>query len=294
MRKILLLTFFMAAVFSLFASSKDDTMTTDNIFNADDKVKMDIDLNTTLEKKDNNEQAKPAVNIRETLKKDPEAAKKLEPQLKELNTILSEAKRYRNAAIAKSIEQLINSVKTMQLYHNDKEVKDAALTAAYNNLLTLNSAIARIKMQLKIAKQNNPRIRKIRELRRLAQNYYSRSATAATLGQKTKAEYYKNCARIIENAALNYAKNPKIEATAKAQLQKAEAKYNHDDAKESAVRFRKRAERERKQGNDAKAEYYDKVADLKERLAKAYATNNSSLVKSILQEYRKLQAGAPM
>jgi hypothetical protein len=125
---------------------------------------------------------------------------------------------------------------------------------------------------------------------RSAKNDLRKAQIAVREGHKAKAEYYKTCAKLKQNASKVYAKNPKVEAVCKAEIKKSRAKYNHDSMKELAMRFRERAAEYRKQDDESKAEYYDKAAVLKEKLAEAYAKNNKSLVKSLQKEYETLQS----
>jgi hypothetical protein len=139
------------------------------------------------------------------------------------------------------------------------------------------------------AKRNTPQAVKIRKFQFAAKNNLEAAEKAEKQGKKALAEYYRTCAKIKQNAADNYAKNPKIEETARQQVKKAVTKYNQDYSLETAARFRSRAKKYQDSDDEEKAKYYEKAATLKEKLAEAYAKGDKTLIKSIQKEYETLQ-----
>jgi hypothetical protein len=260
--------------------------TSDTFKKDNDKKSLKFDADATLDYSNTNKVPEAVEKkIKELIKKDPKKAKVLLAKAKDVTQLLKEAQKFKDAKIAKACEKLVKSLETLAKYHDGKEVSDKQLYQAYNDCKFIKKDIKQIEIRIAAAKRNTPQAKKIRKFQRSAKNYLSKAKTASTQGYKAKAEYYKTCAQIKKEMAAN----PKIEAAGKERLKKAKIKYNQDAAKESAIRFRKRAEESREQDDNEKAQYYEKVATLKEKLSEAYGKNNKSLVKSLLKEYKDLQ-----
>ena len=252
----------------------------------DSEKSLEFDSSSTLDRS-NMDKAPKIVekNIREIITKDPAKAKTLLAKIEQVTQFLEEAKKLKNAKTAEICEKFANSLKILADYHESKEVSDENLSQAYKDCEYIEKNISQIKLRIAAARRNTPQAKKIRKLKKSARKYLRKSKAASTQGYKAKAEYYKSCAQIKKKMA----ENPKAEATFKKLLKKAKAKYNNASTKESAIRFRRRATESRKQGDNKKAQYYENVATLKEKLSKAYAGNNKGLIKTLLKEYKKMK-----
>jgi hypothetical protein len=275
--------------FKKVSEKKSMDVDLDDTFKDKDKKSMDIDLKNTFNEKDDKSVEKKEVNVREVLKKDAEAAKELETKVQELTKLQAEAKKYDRKEISEPLGKLISSLKVLQLYHTSQNVEDKALSEAYKNFIDMKTTLQKVETQLKFAKLNTPEAKRIRKLHSLSKGYFRRASTEEKLGRKSKAKYYKTCAEITRNMALNYGKNSNVEAKGAEEINKAKTKYYEESSLESAKRFRDRAKFSRQNGDAEKAEYYDKVAEIKEKLSKAYAQGESSQVKSLNDQYQKLR-----
>ncbi len=281
------------------------TLDTSETFKKDGDKKLEFDSSTTLKRdgdkklefdsestfKDANKQstADIAKKIKETIQKDPKKAELLTAKIKEIQKLLKEAKKYKATGTVKACSKAAASLKILADFHNGKKVSDKKLYDAYNNSKNIEKDIKKIKLRIESAKRNTPQAIKIRKFQFAAKNDLEEAEKAKKRGKKALAEYYKTCAEIKQNAAKNYAKNPKIEETSKQQIKKAIAKYNYDYSLETAARFRQRAKECRDIGDEEKTKYYEKAVELKEKLAKAYAKGDKSLIRSIKKEYQALQ-----
>ncbi len=263
----------------------------EDTFKTDDKKSLEFNIDDTF-KRTKNESRNPEKEIKEFLKKDKEKAKALYAQAKAVTQLLKEAKKFKDIRTAKLCGKIASGLKILAQFHEGKEISNRKLYKAYNDCKSFAKDIKQIKMRVAAAKRNTPQAIKIRKFQRSARSYFRKAEKAGRKGRKAEAEYYKTCALIKQKAAASYAENPGIEAASKKQLREARTKYKQESTKESAVLFRKRAAEQRKQDNIAKAQYYEKVANLKDKLAEAYAENNLKLAKTIQKEYRKLQADA--
>jgi len=254
--------------------------------NKDGKKSLEFDASSTLNRSNMEKAAKAGgKKIQELITKDPKKAKALLAKAKSITQLLKEAKKFKDAKTAKVCGKLANSLKTIAKFHEGKKVSDKKLYQAYNDCKSIKKDVNQIKLRIAAAKRNTPQAKKIRKFQRSARSYLRKAKTASAQGYKAKAEYYKTCAQIKKKMAAK----PKTEAAGKKQIKKANIKYHRDASKESAIRFKKRAAESREQDDTEKAQYYEKVAALKEKLSKAYAKNNKSLVKSLLKEYATLQ-----
>jgi hypothetical protein len=252
----------------------------------DGKKSLEFDASSTLDRSNMEKVVKAGEKkIQELIKKDPKKAKILLAKAKSITQLLKEAKKFKDAKTAKTCGKLVNSLKTLAKFHENKKVSDKKLYQAYNACKSIEKDLKQIKVRIAAAKRNTPQAKKIRKFQRSAKHYLRKAKTASAQGYKAKAEYYKTCAQIKKKMAAK----PKTEAAGKKQIKKANIKYHRDASKESAIRFRKRAAKSREQDDTEKAQYYEKVAALKEKLSKAYAKNNKSLVKSLLKDYATLQ-----
>lgn len=307
----LMISFFIMTFFSEAADNSDNKSSlevdTSNTLKKDsDKKPLNFDSSTTLNKDGQSSlkfdttatfdrsSTKNTANatekkIRELIKKDPKKVKTLLAKSTEMAKLSQEAKKYKDVRTAKNCSRIANSLKTLANFHNDKKVSDKNLYQAYNDCKSIEKDLKQIKLRLGSAKRNTPQARKIRSFQRSARDYLQKSQRAAQQGYKAKAEYYRTCAKLRQNAAKVYSKNPKIEDVCNARIKKARVKYNHDSMKELSVRFQKRAKKYREQGDEKRAAYYDKAAELKDKIADAYAKNNKDLVKSLQKEYEDLQ-----
>lgn len=286
-------------------SEKKLELDTSSTFKKDGEKKLEFDATTTLKKdgekklefdsdstfKNVNTQstADMVKKIKETIQKDPKEAELLTAKIKELKKLLSEAKKYKDFDTEKNCAKAVNSLNTLANFHNGKNVLDKKLYEAYNDSRTIDKDIQKFKLRIESAKRNTPQAVKIRKFQFAAKNDLEAAEKAEKQGKKALAEYYRTCAKIKQNTADNYAKNPKIEETGKLQIKKAVVKYNHDYALETAGRFRERAKKYRDAEDEEKAKYYEKAAALKEKLAQAYTKDDRSLIKSLQKEYESLQ-----
>ncbi|MDD5698190.1 MAG: hypothetical protein PHH77_06190 [Victivallaceae bacterium] len=254
------------------------------------KDSMNFDVNTTFEQSDNGFTPRVEKKAKDLIRKDPEQAKMLRTKAKIVTGLVQEARKLNDAETAKVGEQLARHLETVADFQEGKTVPDQELNEAHDDYKFAEQKIAQLKLRVSVAKHNTPQARKIREFTRAARNYRDKAGTAAKLRQHAEAEYYMTCAQINRKLALEYAKDPGIETAAKEQLKNARRKYLEDSARESAVRFRKRAENMRKANNTAKAEYYDKVVILKEKMAEAYAKSDYAAARTLQKEYRQLQS----
>ncbi len=311
MRKFLflLISFFIMTIYSEAADNSDDEnsikLDTSETFKKDGDKKLEFDSTTTLKKDgdkklefDSTETLKRSntkstadiiKKIKEIIKKDPKKAELLTAKANDLTKLLKEAEKYKDIETAKACAKAANSLKTLAEFHSGKEISDRKLYQAYNDCKSVEKDIKKFKIRINSAKRNTPQAIKIRSFQFAAKDYLDKAKKATEQGKKAKAEYYNTCAKIKQNAADNYAQDPKIEAISKQQIKEAIAKYNQAYTQEIAVRFRNRAKKYREDDDTEKAEYYEKAASLKEKLAEAYDKDNKSLVKSLKKEYEELQ-----
>ena len=256
----------------------------------DGDKKLEFDSTNTFENADTQSTADMIKKIKETLKKDPKQAELLTAKLKDVKKLLSEAKKYKDIDTEKICARAASCLKTLVDFHNGESVPDKKLYQAYIYSKNIEKDIKKSKLRVESAKRNTPQAIKIRKFQFAAKNDLEKAKKAEMQGKKALAEYYKTCAGIRQNAAKNYAKNPKIEESSKQQIKKAIAKYNHDYALETAARFRERAKKYRELEDEEKVKYYEKAIALKEKLAEAYTKGDKVLIKSIKRKYKTLQS----
>lgn len=232
-----------------------------------------------------------AQNIKERLQKNPEKAKILQARAADVEKLIKAAEASKDPDTIKACTDFAENLKTMAAFYAGQEVPNDKLFKAYNDCLDIEKEITRLKLRVNAAWSNTPEARKTREFQRSAVNDRNRAELAAQQGFKAKAEYYNTRARLKTQAVAAYAQDPQAEELCNAGLKAAWEKYQMDDAQESAARFRERAKAARNGGNNADAEYYEKVALLKEKLYNAYKNNAQDAVKSILMEYDKMRSG---
>ncbi|MDD5726995.1 MAG: hypothetical protein PHV59_00385 [Victivallales bacterium] len=256
------------------------------------KETLKLDTSATFGQSDDNA-PQTRKTTQELIKKDPEQAKTLHAKAKIAAALTEEAKKLKDAETVKFGQLLADHLETVARFQEGGNVAEKDLNAAYQDYRLAEDRIAQLKLRLDFAKRNTPEARKIREFGRAVANYRDRAEIAAKLCQYAEAEYYRTCARINAGLAQEYARNPAAETAARTQLKKARLKYLQDSARESAGRFRQRAEEMRRVNNPAKAEYYDKVVVLKEKMAEAYAKSDYAAARTLQKEYRKLQDTQP-
>jgi hypothetical protein len=231
-----------------------------------------------------------AQNIKERLSKNPEIGKLLQAKAAEMEELTKRAQATKEPNTIKACTEFTASLKTMADFHAGKEVPDEKLLKAYKDCQDVGKEISQLKQRVVTAGRNSPAARKIRTFRRSAASDFSQAQMAARQGYKAKAEYYNTRAKLQTQAAATYAQDPQAEKTCNEGIQAAWKKYQMNDAQESAARFRRRAKDAGKRGDKKDADYYEKVALLKERLHDAYKNNNQDSVKSIQKEYAKLRS----
>ncbi|MDD5596295.1 MAG: hypothetical protein PHV82_00035 [Victivallaceae bacterium] len=232
-------------------------------------------------------------NIKERLQQSPEKAKILQAKAVYVGKLKKEAEATGNPDAVKACADFAGNLKILADFYagQGQDVPNEKLFKAYNDCQYPEKGISQLKLRIAAARYNAPAAKKIRKFQRAAANYRERAQIAARQGYVAKAEYYNACAELKGQAAAVYAKDPKIEARCNDGMKAARNKYLMNDAKESAVRFRRRAQDARASDDTANAEYYEKVALLKERLYNAYKNNDESAVKSILKEYNEMRSG---
>jgi len=255
----------------------------------DGDKKLEFDSSDTFKNADTQSTAEMIKKLKETIQKDPKKAELLTAKVKDIRKLMNEAEKYKDIDTQKACLKAVNCLKTLAAFHNGKKVSDKKLYEAYNAGKTIENDIKKFKLRIESAKRNTPEAIKIRKYQFAAKDDLERAQKAEKQGKKALAEYYRTCAKVKQNTADNYAKNPKIEETGKEQIKKAIAKYNHDYALETAGRFRARAKKYRDLGDEEKTRYYEKAVALKEKLAKAYAEDDRNQIKSIQKEYKALQ-----
>jgi len=258
------------------------------------KSTLDFDTASTLSGSSSSLSVNTTVkNIRERLRQSPEKAKILQAKAVYVAKLKKEAETTGNPAAVKACADFAESLKNLGDFYagQGKDVSNEKLFKAYNDCRYLERGISQLKLLVANAKYNAPAAKKIRKFQRAAANYRDRARMAARQGYKAKAEYYSTCAELKGQAAVAYAKDPKIEERCNDGIKVARNKYLMNDAKESAARFRRRAQDARARGDKTNAEYNEKVAILKERLYNAYKSNDASAVKAILKEYGEMRSG---
>lgn len=237
----------------------------------------------------------------EVLKKDPKKAKALRKKSKDLAKLATQARKFKDSETAKKCSELSQSLAILADFHegkngqNQKNPKDQKAPKpsktpeeAYRDSKHADRKIKQLILKVNFARYKTPEGKRQRKFQFNARNYYRQARNSSRRGKKTEAEYYTVCGKIMDNAAKNY-NDKKIEETSKKQLCEAKNKYLEKSTLESAARFKKRADSMRKINNMERAGYYDKVAALKKRMAKAYGKGDTAKANSIWKEYQELK-----
>lgn len=249
----------------------------------------------TFKVDDNKEEKK----VEEVLEKDPKQVKVLRKKIKELSQLAAQAKKFKDPETAKKCNDLKQSLIILADFHEGKEKKKQAPgkedkapaktpEEANSDCKQLDKKIEKIKLKVTFARYKTPAGKRQRKFQHAARNYYRKAKNSSRRGKKTEAEYYTICGKILDNAARNY-KDKKIEESCKKQLREARNKYLEKATLESADRFKKRAARMRSINDTKRALYYDNVALLKKKMAKAYGKGDTKKVKSLWKEYQELK-----
>ena len=246
---------------------------------------------------------KESQKVEEVLKKDPKKAKSLRKKSRELAKLAAQARRFKDAETAKKCSSLSQSLAILADFHEDKKEQDKknpknkAKTEkkpsktpeeANRDCKKVDQQIKQLRLKVSFARYKTPEGKKQRKFQLGARNYYRKAKNSVRRGRKSEAEYYTICGKILDNAAKNY-KDKNIEESCKNQLREARNKYLEKSTLESAARFEKRANSMRKINDTERAQYYDKVATLKKKMAKAYGKGNTKEVKSLWKEYQELK-----
>ena len=292
---ILLFTFAYAGLDTLGKKREKFNYDKDNTFKDDDNKKMEFDKDSTFDEdnsSDSKKEEEKEINVREVMPKKKEEVEALQEKKQQLEELLSEAESYKNEKLTSEIQEKIDCFKTLEDYHTDKDVTDDDLLKAYKTLKSFNSIVSKLKTKLKFAKLNTPEAKKIRKFKRYAKIYLRKAKTADKQNKVAEAQYYKTLSKIKAKAAKEYRDNPEIENTSKEEMKKARVKFKSAEAKESADRYRKRAEKALKKDDKTKADYYKKLAQLKDKISAAYAKNDTAELKKAFAEFQKAKGAS--